>query len=62
MTPPLTARPLPQDFLETFVEGAAVLRSEDDWAELGAAYLKRAEAMNVTRAEIQWDPQDHMER
>ena len=51
-----------QSFLDIFYQGAAVLRTEDDFADLMAGYLERAIADGVTRAEIFFDPQTHTER
>ena len=51
-----------QTFLDIYYLGAAVLRTEDDFADLMAAYLRRAVADGVTRAEVFFDPQIHTER
>ncbi len=51
-----------QSFLDIYYQGAAVLRTADDFADLMAAYLARAEADGVRRAEIFFDPQTHTER
>jgi adenosine deaminase len=51
-----------QSFLDIYYQGAAVLRSEDDFADLMAGYLERAIADRVTRAEVFFDPQAHTER
>ena len=48
-----------QSFLDILYQGAAVLRTEDDFADLMAAYLERAVADGVTRAEVFFDPQTH---
>jgi len=51
-----------QSFLDIYYRGAAVLRTEDDFADLMAGYLQRAVADGVTRAEVFFDPQTHTER
>jgi adenosine deaminase len=51
-----------QSFLDIYYQGAAVLRTVDDFHDLMAAYLDRAIADGVTRAEIFFDPQIHTER
>ncbi len=51
-----------QDFLDLYYRGMAVLQSEEDFFDLASAYLERAAADGVTRAEIFFDPQAHTER
>jgi len=51
-----------QSFLDIYYQGAAVLRTRDDFAELMAAYLRRAAADGVVHAEIFFDPQTHTHR
>jgi len=51
-----------QSFLDILYQGAAVLRTEDDFADLMAGYLERAIADGITRAEVFFDPQTHTER
>ena len=51
-----------QSFLDIYYQGAAVLQTEQDFADLMAAYLSRAVADGVRRAEIFFDPQTHTER
>ncbi|MBY5164032.1 adenosine deaminase [Nitriliruptoria bacterium AS10] len=51
-----------QSFLDVYYAGMAVLRTPDDYAELMTAYLDRAVADGVVRAEIFFDPQAHVER
>lgn len=51
-----------QSFLDVYYAGMAVLRTRDDYAELMSAYLDRAVADGVVRAEIFFDPQAHLER
>ena len=51
-----------QSFLDVYYAAAAVLRTEDDFHDLTWAYLERAHADNVVRAEIFFDPQTHTSR
>ena len=51
-----------QSFLDIYYRGADVLRTEQDFHDLMAAYLRRAAADGVVRAEIFFDPQTHTER
>ncbi len=51
-----------QSFLDIYYEGAACLRHEQDFYDLTWAYLQRAAADGVRRAEIFFDPQTHTER
>lgn len=51
-----------QDFLDIYYAGAAVLRLEEDFRDLAAAYFDRAAADNVRHAEIFFDPQTHTDR
>lgn len=51
-----------QSFLDIYYEGASVLRTEEDFFDLTWAYLNRAAADGVRRAEIFFDPQTHTER
>ena len=51
-----------QSFLDIYYQGAAVLRTEQDFYDLMAAYLRRAHADGVRRAEMFFDPQTHTER
>lgn len=51
-----------QSFLDIYYEGARVLRTERDFYDLTAAYLKRVSAMNVRHVEIFFDPQTHTSR
>lgn len=51
-----------QDFLDVYYEHLDVLRTEDDFCELVTAYLERAAAAGVRRAEIFFDPQSHTSR
>lgn len=51
-----------QSFLDIYYAGASVLLTEQDFFDMAWAYLERAKADNVTRAEIFFDPQTHTER
>ena len=51
-----------QDFLDIYYQGAAVLRTEEDFRDLAVAYFDRAAADSVTHAEIFFDPQTHTDR
>jgi len=51
-----------QSFLDIYYEGAAVLRTEEDFYELTRAYLERAHAETVRHVEISFDPQTHTDR
>jgi adenosine deaminase len=51
-----------QDFLDIYYAGANVLRTEEDFRDLAAAYFNRAAADAVTHAEIFFDPQTHTDR
>ena len=51
-----------QSFLDIYYQGAHVLRAEQDFHDLMLAYLRRAAADGVRRAEIFFDPQTHTER
>ena len=51
-----------QDFLDIYYQGAAVLRTEEDFRDLATAYFDRAAADEVRHAEIFFDPQTHTDR
>ncbi len=51
-----------QSFLNVYYAGMSVLRTERDYYDLTAAYLRRAAADNVRHAEIFFDPQAHTAR
>jgi adenine deaminase len=51
-----------QDFLDLYYQGAAVLQTEADFHEMTWAYLERAAADGVRRAEVFFDPQTHTDR
>jgi adenosine deaminase len=51
-----------QSFLDILYLGAAVLQTEEDFFDLMSAYLGKAAADGVRRAEIFFDPQTHLVR
>jgi adenosine deaminase len=51
-----------QSFLDLYYAGASVLRTAQDFHDLAGAYLARAAAEQVVRAEIFFDPQTHTAR
>ncbi|TYB63249.1 adenosine deaminase [Nonomuraea sp. PA05] len=51
-----------QSFLDVYYENMAVLRTEADFHDLAAAYLRRAAGQGVRHAEIFFDPQAHLSR
>jgi adenosine deaminase len=51
-----------QSFLDIYYAGCAVLVTEQDFADLTTAYLRRAGAQGVRHAEMFFDPQTHTER
>ncbi|MBH5334706.1 adenosine deaminase [Streptomyces pactum] len=51
-----------QSFLDLYYALMAVLRTEDDFADLADAYLARARRQGVRHAEIFFDPQAHTAR
>jgi len=51
-----------QSFLDIYYAGASVLLKEQDFHDMAWAYLERAAADNVLRAEIFFDPQTHTAR
>jgi adenosine deaminase len=51
-----------QSFLNIYYAAAAVLLHEEDFFEMAWAYLVKAKADNVVRAEIFFDPQTHTSR
>lgn len=50
-----------QSFLNLYYESMSVLRTALDFTELADAYLARAAASGVVRAEIFFDPQTHLD-
>lgn len=51
-----------QSFLDIYYAGASVLLTADDFHDMAAAYLEKAAADGVIRAEIFFDPQTHTAR
>lgn len=51
-----------QSFLDLYYANMAVLRTEEDFADMTRAYLGRAAAAGVRHAEIMLDPQAHLSR
>ncbi len=51
-----------QDFLDIYYQGADVLRSEEDFFDLTAAYLARVAADGARHVEVFFDPQTHTAR
>lgn len=51
-----------QSFLDIYYAGASVLLAEQDFYDMAWAYLQRAAADHVLRAEIFFDPQTHTAR
>lgn len=51
-----------QEFLDLYYQGAAVLRTEQDFYDLTWAYLKKCKAQRVVHTEPFFDPQTHTER
>lgn len=51
-----------QEFLDLYYVGANVLQTEADFYEMTRAYLERAAADGVRRAEVFFDPQTHTAR
>ncbi len=51
-----------QEFLDIYYEGAGALQTEQDFYDVTIAYLRRAAADGVRRAEIFFDPQTHTAR
>lgn len=51
-----------QSFLDIYYAGASVLLKEQDFYDMAWAYLLRAQADNVLRTEIFFDPQTHTAR
>ena len=51
-----------QDFLDIYYQGAGVLQTEQDFADMAGAYFDRAAADGVRHAEIFFDPQTHTDR
>jgi adenine deaminase len=49
-------------FLAVYYEGMSVLRTEQDFYDLAAAYFRKARSQNVVYAEVFFDPQAHTTR
>ncbi|MEE8455723.1 MAG: adenosine deaminase, partial [Limibaculum sp.] len=51
-----------QEFLDIYYQGMEVLREEEDFYDLTAAYLERAAADGAVHVEVFYDPQGHTGR
>jgi adenine deaminase len=51
-----------QSFLDIYYAGAELLRDQDDFHALTAAYLRKAHEQGVVHVEIFFDPQTHTQR
>ena len=51
-----------QDFLDIYYAGAGVLRTEEDFYDLGMAYFRRLKADGGVHSEMFFDPQTHTDR
>jgi adenosine deaminase len=51
-----------QSFLDIYLAASSVLRDEDDFHALTAAYLRRAHQQGIRHVEVFFDPQSHTER
>ena len=51
-----------QDFLDLYYQGMSVLRTEEDFHDLAAAYLARIHAQGLRHVEMFFDPQAHIAR
>ena len=51
-----------QDFLDIYYQGASVLQTEEDFADLTWAYLLKCKAQGVVHTEPFFDPQAHTQR
>jgi adenosine deaminase len=51
-----------QDFLDLYYQGMSVLRTEEDFHDLAAAYLARVHAQGLRHVEMFFDPQAHIAR
>ena len=51
-----------QDFLDIYYQGAAVLRTEADFADLASAYFDRVAQDGCRHVELFFDPQTHTDR
>ncbi|ORI21657.1 adenosine deaminase [Rhodococcus sp. 1168] len=51
-----------QSFLDLYYANTSVLRTAEDFADLGRAYFARARVAGITHAEVFFDPQAHTSR
>ncbi len=51
-----------QDFLDLYYQGMSVLRTEQDFYDLAAAYLAKVHAQGLRHVEMFFDPQGHLSR
>src|SRR6185437_11429838 len=51
-----------QDFLDIYYQSANVLRTEEDFHDLTAAYVRRVGADGARHVEVFFDPQTHTDR
>jgi adenosine deaminase len=51
-----------QDFLDLYYQGMSVLRTEQDFHDLAAAYLAKVHAQGLRHVEMFFDPQAHLSR
>ncbi|MET4049871.1 adenosine deaminase [Rhodococcus sp. 1163] len=51
-----------QSFLDLYYANTSVLRTAEDFADLGRAYFARAKVAGITHAEVFFDPQAHTSR
>jgi adenosine deaminase len=51
-----------QDFLDIYYQGAQVLQTEQDFADMAMAYFRRLKADGGVHAEIFFDPETHTDR
>lgn len=51
-----------QSFLDFYYANTSVLRTAEDFADLGRAYFARAKVAGITHAEVFFDPQAHTSR
>ena len=51
-----------QSFLDIYYQGAAVLRTREDFSDMAGAYFRKAASQSVRHAEIFFDPQTHTHR
>ena len=51
-----------QDFLDLYYQGMSVLRTEQDFHDLAAAYLAKGHTQGLRHVEMFFDPQGHLSR